>query len=324
MSSSFGLKTSAEELAANCAAQIAGKVVITTGVSPGGIGAAFVEAIARQSPKLLVLAGRDPDKCKATADQIASIPNPPRTKVLELDLTSQARVRRAAEEVLGYEEPIGCLVNNAGIMAAPYSKTEDGIESQFATNHVGHFLFTNLIMPKLLASQQGPRIVCVSSDGYRLGPVRFQDYNFDDGRTYDPWLAYGQSKTSSNLFAIALDKRLRGKGLTAVSLHPGVIASNLMRFMSDDIFQGLLKMDRAQGNTDYWHGFEHLAKTHSQGAATSVYCAFHPDVEKLGGRYFQNSQVMEPEDMWCWGRDDVDADRLWRLSEKLVGQKFDF
>jgi NAD(P)-dependent dehydrogenase (short-subunit alcohol dehydrogenase family) len=221
---SYNARSTATEVAADNASSIADKVVLTTGVSPGGVGATFVETIAKHKPRLLILAGRSRSKVQATADKINSDPASEgvETRVLVLDLASQKQVRQAAEEVLAYPEDIDVVMNSAGTMAGPYRTTEDGLEAQFGSNHIGHFLFTNLIMSKILASKN-PRIINVSSDGHRLGPMRFNDWNFQDGKAYDQWQAYGQSKAANIIFSRALAQKLGAKGLRSYSLHPGVI-----------------------------------------------------------------------------------------------------
>ncbi|KAL8940856.1 MAG: hypothetical protein Q9211_002076 [Gyalolechia sp. 1 TL-2023] len=324
----YGFKTTAEEIAGDCKTLIKDKVILTTGVSPGGIGATFVEVIAKHSPKLLILAGRDISKCEETAKAIRSeSPNTP-TRVLELDLGSLAQVRKAAAEVNSYPEPIDVLCNNAGVMATPYTTTTDGLESQFAINHLGHFLFTNLIMPKLLAAPNGARVINVSSDGHRFGPVRFDDYGWDNGKTYDCWRAYGQAKSANMLFALDLARRLgkkgNGAGLVSLSLHPGVVGSNIIRHMGEEDFKALQQMDRDLGYTDYWHGFDHLLKNASEGASTHVYAAFEPSLKDHNGAYLVDNQVHPSEKILPWARDPVSAEQLWRLSEELVGEKFDF
>lgn len=169
-----------QELAARYHGEIQGKIVLTTGVSPGGLGAHFLQTIAEAKPALLILAGRDALKLQATADEITEKYPRQNYKLLRLDLSSLAAVRVAAQEVLTWSDvpTVDVLVNNAGIMAVPFSLSVDGYESQFASNHLGHFLFTNLIMPKILASPT-PRVVTVSSGGHRYGAVRFSDLNFD-------------------------------------------------------------------------------------------------------------------------------------------------
>ena len=170
----------ASSLARFYASQIKGKVVLTTGVSQPGLGSVFVKAIASSQPSLLILAGRNAAKQETTQALIAENPGSPmKVRALELDLSSLAAVRAAADTVNGWTDVphIDLLVNNAGIMAVDYALSPDGYESQFATNHLGPFLFTNLIIDKILASAT-PRIVMVSSDGHRLCPIRFYDYNF--------------------------------------------------------------------------------------------------------------------------------------------------
>ena len=175
---SFGSSTTAEEVAAALASNIAGKTILVTGVTPGGLGANFAKVVAAHQPKLLILANRTPSKLTETAKEIETAYPGVATRTLELDLSSQAQVRKAAAEVLSWPGPIDVLVNNAGVMATPYSKTPEGLEMQFGTNHIGHFLFANLIMPKLLESTAGPRVVSVSSDGHRLSDIRWDDLDF--------------------------------------------------------------------------------------------------------------------------------------------------
>jgi NAD(P)-dependent dehydrogenase (short-subunit alcohol dehydrogenase family) len=213
----------ASTIAAEYTAKIAGKIILTTGVTQGGLGATFAEEVAKHAPALLILAGRSLSKVQATADKIKANPDSANTelRILILNLSSQKQIRDAAKEVLAYKEShIDVLVNSAGTMAGPYRTTEEDIENQFGANHIGHFLFTNLIMPKILASK-APRVVSVASDGHRFSGVRFEDPSFSGGKVYDQWDAYGQSKTANILFAYALAQKLGSKGLKAFSLHPG-------------------------------------------------------------------------------------------------------
>lgn len=168
------------DLVQEFAPHIAGKTVLVTGVSPGGLGATFVESISlpKEGPELLILAGRNLSRLQETISKIQNINPSVRTLAVVVNLQSFASVREAAREICGKTSHIDILVNNAGIMAPPYSKTVDGIESTFQSNHLSHFLLTNLLMENLLAARE-PRVVVVSSDGYRLGHVRLNDYNFD-------------------------------------------------------------------------------------------------------------------------------------------------
>jgi NAD(P)-dependent dehydrogenase (short-subunit alcohol dehydrogenase family) len=306
-------------IASDNASSIAGKIVLTTGVTQGGLGATFVEEIAKQNPRLIILAGRSPAKLQATAAKIASDPQSAHveTRILVLDLNSQAQIRHAAKEVLEYEEDhIDVLVNSAGIMGGPYKTTADGLESNFGSNHIGHFLFANLIMPKLLAAP-APRVVVVASDGHRLSGIRFDDPGFQNGKVYDQWEAYGQSKTANILFARSLAEKLGPRGLRSYSLHPGVAFGTSLApdFVEDDIVS-LKEKDRQIG----WDR-EFDVKSLDECAATHVVAAFDPRLEGYNGVYLENGNLSD--DLQPTAKGPGDAERLWKLSEELVGEKFE-
>ena len=175
----YDTQSTADVLVKDYASEIKGKVILVTGASPNGLGAFFVEHIAVAHPKLIILAGRNPTKMQATSDAVTKANPDVRTRTLQLDLESINQIKEAGATVNGWADVphIDVLVNNAGIMACPYGKTEDGLERQFAAGHVGPFLFTNLIMAKILASS-APRIVNVSSNGHRLSAMRWADIGF--------------------------------------------------------------------------------------------------------------------------------------------------
>ena len=152
--------------------------VLITGVTQGSLGAEVALQLSHHRPSLLILAGRNLAKLQATETVLKRASPDVSTRLLELDLSSQKQVREASAKVNAYAEPIDRLINNAAIMGVPYSKSVDGLESQFATNHVGHFLFTNLIIPKLLAADEGARIINVSSNGHKVEQMRFEDLGF--------------------------------------------------------------------------------------------------------------------------------------------------
>jgi NAD(P)-dependent dehydrogenase (short-subunit alcohol dehydrogenase family) len=172
-------ETTATNMVKDVADQIKGKVILTTGVSPGGLGAAFVESIAAAQPELLILAGRGCAKVRETAEVITTCHPDVKVRLLELDLSSLAAVRRAAGVVLGWDDvpKIDVLVNNAGVMGIEYARSADGIEMTLATNYLGPFLFTNLLMSKLLEAES-PRVVMLGSEGHRWNPMRWGDYGF--------------------------------------------------------------------------------------------------------------------------------------------------
>ncbi|KAL4908719.1 hypothetical protein BDW74DRAFT_72559 [Aspergillus multicolor] len=328
MAPAYNEKTTASELVEHLATEIKAKVILTTGPSPSSIGATFVQTIARAQPGLLILAGRNIAKLQQTAEAITRIRADVPVRLLQLDLGSLAGVRKAAEELNNWPDVpcIDVLVNNAGIMGTKFALTSDGLESQFATNHLGHFLFMNLIIGKLLASE-APRAICVSSDGHRLSPIRWADYNFQNGETYNRWTAYGQSKTANMLMALSLAEKLGDKGLLAYSLHPGVILSTSLSGSLDNMDEdiaALNELDRALGNAEGWQDFK--LKTEQQGAATTVYAAFEPSLRESNGAYLQDCRIADPwtDTVKPWGTSKVEAEKLWKLSENLVGQEFDY
>ncbi|KAM0261202.1 hypothetical protein ACHAPA_009933 [Fusarium lateritium] len=275
----YSPKPTVHQLAQEYAPVIKGKTILTTGVSLGGLGALFVEAIAVAEPQLAILAGRSLGKLQQTADHLATkFPNL-KTKLLTLDLSSLKSVRSATEEINGWTDVpnIDVLVNNAGIMATDFKLTEDGFESQFASNHLGHFLFTNLIIDKILASE-APRVVSVSSTGHRLGAIRWGDPHFSNGDRYDKWTAYGQSKTANMLFAISLAEKLGSRGLQAYSLHPGAILETSLASHLEGL-QGLVEADRALGDPWGWVDWSKVPVSAEVGAATHAFAAFDPDLK---------------------------------------------
>ncbi|KAI0160125.1 dehydrogenase [Xylariaceae sp. FL1272] len=319
-------ETTAEQVADDCKAEILNKTILITGATPGGLGAVFGTIVAKYGPAAIILATRDVTKAQETAQDISSAAPNVRVHCVELDLGSLSQIPKAAKKIDSLGENIDVIVNNAGVMAPPYSKTADGIESQFAINHVGHFLLTNLLLPKMLARKEPVRVVNVSSGGHRYHHVRLQDWNFDDGREYNRWHGYAQSKSANNLFSVALAKKLGDKGVVSVSLHPGVIIStNLSRSLAMEDFGETGIIDRKLGYVEYWND-QFAFKTPSAGVATHMFAAFHPslDAPELNGSYLENCGVRDPRKIPSWARDPIDAESLWYLSEKLVSRKFDF
>ncbi|KAG9200069.1 hypothetical protein G6514_007666 [Epicoccum nigrum] len=312
----------ASAIAADNASSIAGKIVLTTGVTQGGLGATFVSAIAQYKPRLLILAGRSAEKVQATTQAIKSHASSSEVEVrfLSLDLSSQASVRSAAEKVLSWADVphIDVLVNSAGIMAGPYRTTAEGIENQFGSNHIGHFLFTNLLMPKLLAAPS-PRVVSVASDGHRFSGVRFDDVNFQDGKAYEQWAAYGQSKTANILFARALAEKLGGRGLRAYSLHPGVAFGTSLapHGLTEEDIAGIGAKDKEVG----WDR-ELDVKSLDECAATHVAAAFDLRLDAYNGVYLEDGNLSD--DLQPTATNPADMEKLWKLSEKLVGQEFTY
>ncbi|RGP59464.1 oxidoreductase [Fusarium longipes] len=319
--------TTANELVNEYADIIKGKTILTTGVTPNSLGGTFIQETASKSPELLILAGRSASKLQEFAEAIAKDYPNVKTRNLVIDLSSLASVRKAAEEVNSWEDVpnIDVLVNNAGIMGVPYAKTVDGFESQFAICHLGHFLLTNLIMDKILASK-APRVVNVASNGHSLGPVRFADPHFSNGETYHNWAAYGQAKTANVLFSVSLAQKLGARGLQSYSVHPGLILSTGLggHLDMDADIAALLQFHRERGNKEGW-GFLPPVPV-EVGAAMHAFAAFDPNIKANNGAYLLETRVSDPytDTIKSWARDPIEAEKLWRLSEELVGQKFGY
>lgn len=309
MAPPYGFHTTATEVATDLAANIRGKVVLTTGVTPNSLGSHFVETIAAHSPSLLILASRNEETIKTTTAAIAKINPSVQVRAIIVDLGSLASVRKAAAEVVTMTKDgimIDVLMLNAGIMACSYGKTTDGFERQFGTNHLGHFVFGNRIVPTMIGPGRKPRVVVVSSEGHQLGPVRFADPGFGDGEHYDKWRAYGQAKSANNLYALALAERLGDKGLFSFSLHPGAITTNLVRHIDiqGDDFKGLLETFRSLGNPqgfpDWWE--KTPSKTLDEGTSTHIIAAFGDGLENHNGKFLRDAQICSWDLVSAWAR----------------------
>ncbi len=208
---------------------------------------------------------------------------------------------------------IHVLMNNAGVMFTPFSRTSDGFEIQFGTNHLGHFELTRLLTPQLVA--QGARIVILSSDGHRMSDVDLDDPNWER-REYDKFAAYGASKTANVLHMVELDRRLRGRGVRAYSVHPGVVATSLARHMTREDFASLMRFEPAdpgQEKVDVRHDFQ----MPEHGAATQVWAAVGKELADVGSVYLADCRVRE--DVAPYAMDEAHAAELWDLSERLCG-----
>ncbi|KZL65852.1 short-chain dehydrogenase [Colletotrichum tofieldiae] len=300
----------------------AGKVAIVTGCSPGGLGPETARALHVTGADVYITV-RDVVKGEEVAKDILSDGKPGKVEVIKLDLGSLESVRQGAKEFLSKSDKLNVLINNAGVMACPKGKTVDGFETQFGTNHLGHFLLFQLLKPTLLASSTpefNSRVVSVSSSGHRQGRIQFEDFNFDHTVEYQPWAAYGQAKLANILFANELDRRYGSKGLHALSLMPGGIRTPLQRHTPE-----LLKM-LEDPDIAKW------MKTPEQGAATSVWAAVAKEWEGKGGKYLDD--VAEAEEVAPEGwtarpgyapsaYDPPAEKRLWTESLKLVGLEDD-
>ena len=299
----FGAESTAAEVVDGI--DLAGRRVIVTG-GASGIGIETARALAGAGAEV-TLAVRNLAAGERTAEDITATTGNKQVLVAPLDLADQASV---ASFAAAWDGPLHILINNAGIMASPLMRTPEGWEMQFATNHLGHFaLATGL--HRALAEAGGARVVSVSSSGHLRSPVVFEDIHFAE-RQYEPWAAYGQSKTANILFAVEATKRWAGDGITANALMPGGIRTNLQRYVTDADLARL----RAQISTSEdirW-------KTPEQGAATSVLVATSPLLDGIGGRYFEDCNEAGPNQpgsrrgVAAYALAPDAAARLWQVS----------
>ncbi|RPH71829.1 MAG: SDR family NAD(P)-dependent oxidoreductase [Myxococcaceae bacterium] len=276
-----------------------GRTAIVTGGS-AGIGLETTRALSSAGAQVIVPA-RDVEKARAAVGTLATIE--------PVELTEPTSVAAFGERFLKRGEPLDLLINNAGIMAPPLTRVARNIESQFATNHVGHFELTVRLWPALRKAQ-APRIISLSSVGHRRAPMDFDDWNFER-KPYDRWIGYGQSKSANALFAIAANAR----GVKAFSVHPGGILTGLAKFMTPEEIEFFSARARS------------MMKTVEQGAATTVWAAVSGQLDGLGGVYCENCNIAEPvpadseetHGVRPWAMDPALAERLWALSEKITG-----
>jgi NAD(P)-dependent dehydrogenase (short-subunit alcohol dehydrogenase family) len=222
--------------------------VVITGPSAGGIGAQTAIFIAQGKPAELLLLGRSEPKAAPVIEEIKTISPSTTVKFVTIDLASFASIKAAAVEINKTVNKIDVLINNAGIMAiADYTLTADGLESQFGSNYIGHFLLTNFLLPKIEAAGVGARIVSLTSHGHKISEMRFNDYNFENGTTYDSWIAYGQSKTAIILWSTYLAEKLAPKGISAFAVHPGQIVTNLGNHVPVSDYPHLIKLFTDRG-----------------------------------------------------------------------------
>ena len=285
---------------------LTGQVAVITGAS-GGIGLETARALASAGAHV-VLGNRPSAKSDAAVAELRAGAGEAAAEVYALDLTSLARVRAFAGAVLARHPRIDLLINNAGVMATPFERTADGFELQFGTNHVSHFVLTDLLLPALLAAP-APRVVNVTSNAHFISEIHWDDPNYHE-RPYSAWEAYGQSKTANVLFTVELQRRHGPSGLRAFAVHPGLVGTDLMRYLGDDDLSRLDKRVSEDGV---------LKKTAEQGAATSVWAATATELADQGGAYLEDCHVSEQ----CAPHacDPESAARLWTLTEELVGEE---
>ncbi len=313
--SPFGARSTALDVIAG--RDLHGKNAIVTG-GASGIGVETVRALASAGAHV-TLAARN----AAQAEEIAATlrtDNPDASiDTAIVDLASLASIRSLAENYVAQGHPLHILINNAGVMATPQSYTADGIEMQFGTNHIGHFALTTGLLPALKAAGNA-RVVALSSIGHRRSDIDFSDINFRQ-RPYDPWQAYGQSKTANALFAVELARRHAADGITANAVMPGGIMTGLQKHMSNEEKVAL-------GWIDEYGTPNPRFKSTEQGAATSIWAAVAPELEGQGGHYLEDCAIARPwnadnpmQGVMPYALDPERAKQLWDVSEQLVAEK---
>lgn len=321
----FGASSTTDEVLAGM--NLLGKRILVTGVS-AGLGVETARALAAHGAHV-VGAARDLVKTNAATEQVRKDADANRGgfEVVELDLANLKSVRACADGLLATRERFDVIIANAGVMATPFGYTPDGFETQFGTNHLGHFVLVNRIAPLLRA---GGRLINLSSAGHRFANVDLEDPNFE--RTpYEPFVAYGRSKTANILFAVAFDKRHRHRGVRAAAVHPGGIQTELARHMDQSQIQEILDQLDQQLAAEDSEPFQW--KTIPQGAATSVWAAAVAAADEIGGRYCENCHVghIVPDEVTLsvgsegvrgYALDPKNAEALWKKSEELVGESF--
>ena len=304
-----------------------GRRVLVTGVS-AGLGIETARALAGHGAHV-VGAARDLAKAERATDQVrvAASQGGGAFELTALDLADLASVRACADRLNTQGMPFDLVIANAGVMATPFGHTKDGFETQFGTNHLGHFVLVNRIAGLL---RDGARVVNVSSAGHRFADVDLDDPNFE--RTpYVPFVAYGRSKTANILFAVAFDARHRARGVRATAVHPGGIMTELARHMAPGEIEAMVDQINEQATAEGQKPFQF--KSIPQGAATSVWAGIVAEASVVGAHYCEDCHVSNivPNDqpislvnagVRAYALDPAHAEALWTKSEKMVGERF--
>ena len=321
MTGKFGAESTADEVLGDI--DLKGKRILITGVS-AGIGVETARVLAARGAEV-VGAARDLDKARRATQEVvaAAAKGGGGFELTELDLSSLASVRACADRINADGRPFDIVIANAGVMACPFGRTADGFETQFGTNHLGHFVLVNRIASLI---KPGGRLVNLSSAAHRNSDVDLADPGFDN-TPYDPWIAYGRSKTANVLFTVEFDRRHKTRGVRAVAVHPGGIQTELSRHLEPGALQATIdKINEGAASTG---GPSFAFKSIPQGAATSVWAALVAPVDEVGGLYCEDCHVAEPTTVQeirigirPYALDPDTAKALWAKSEEMVGEHF--
>jgi len=325
MTNVFGATSTTDEVLSGVNLQ--GKRILVTGVS-AGLGVETARSLAAHGAHV-VGAARDLSKAEAATALVRkdAAKNGGRFEVVELDLANLKSVRACADQLVAKGDPFDVIIANAGVMATPFGHTVDGFETQFGTNHLGHFVLVNRIASLL---RSGSRLVNLSSSGHRYSNVDLDDPNFER-TSYEPFLAYGRSKTANIQFAVAFDQRHRQRGVRAAAVHPGGILTELARHLDPARMESIVEQLNQQLAQEGKGPFEF--KTIPQGAATSVWAGVAAPADEIGGKYCENCHVGHivaddviisaiSEGVRGYALDTNLAAALWKKSEEMVGESF--
>ncbi|KAH8799332.1 short-chain dehydrogenase [Xylogone sp. PMI_703] len=316
----FNFSTTNAEVLEAFRDEVKGKTIMITGPTEGSLGAQSALCFATGNPAEIILAGRNHAKIESVIASINLKYPDISVTFVQVELASLSSVRKAAKQISILVDHIDILINNAGVMAVKdFTISSDGIELQFAINHLSHFLLTNLILPKILAAPKGARIVNLTSDAYTLSGVRFQDINFHNGDAYNPFLAYGQSKTANILFTEALAKRIAGTDVVVLAANPGMVpGTGLTAGRTPEMaHDGYRLYTEANG------GVPPVIRQKDAAASCStvLVAALDPSLSGFSGAYLRDCVLSsEPLREHATGYDK--GEKLWSLSEQLVGEKF--
>lgn len=307
--SGFGKTSTAADVLAGI--DLSGKLAVVTG-GYSGLGLETSKALTAAGAHVVVPARR----IEVAGEALAGVDG---VEIDQLDLAGLGSVRAFADRFLASGRAIDIMIDNAGIMACPETRVGPGWETQFATNHLGHFAVVNRLWPAVTRAEGGARVVSVSSAGHRRSAIRWDDLMFSEPESYDKWAAYGQAKTANVLFAVQLDRLAAEHGVRAFALHPGGILTPLQRHLprEDQIAMGWID-ENGKENPDI--GF----KTPEQGAATQTWAATSPQLKGMGGVYCEDCEVSEVSDddapgVRAYAVDLDEAARLWSRSAELTG-----
>ncbi|MBL88384.1 MAG: oxidoreductase [Gammaproteobacteria bacterium] len=313
--SGFGSKTNADEIIKEI--DLTGKIAIVTG-GYSGIGLETTRALVDKGAKVIIPAKRT----HIAAQNLEGIVF--KENIVEMDLGNLNSVKKFAEDFKENFSKLDLLINNAGIMACPETRIANNWESQFAVNHIGHFLLTQELMGKM-AGNDGARFVSLSSSAHSLTGILWDDIHFQDN-AYDKWMAYGQSKTASSLIAIEFHRRMIDKGVSGYSVHPGGIITPLQRHLQKEEMVALGWMDEDGSPSEMAKNF---FKTTSQGASTTLWCATSPNLNNTGGVFCEDCDIAKRKGevdeslqryfgVADWAIDTDEASKLWEITERML------